>query len=460
MKCSDGASGVATPDGFIDPDRLIPEDQVLDPELDRFLEDGWIRHVVDDLRRQLLDSGPALDQVESIERIASLEKLIATASAVLGAEAVFFAAAERERQAAAGVRARDLGRGTAEQIAFARRVAPASAARHLAFATALAERLPAVAARFREGEISEAQARIVVTRSSHLSDIDAQLIDAAIAPRISGWNLAQTEKAVDHTCYALDPHGSVDRAAHAATERRVWVRPAPDSMAIVSALLPVAQGVAVYAHLRRSAEASIGTGEAGIDPTTDKPRTLGQTMADLLVTRCIGQQSASLVPIEVRVTIGADALLGGDQPADLEHRSPIPAALARSLVAQSESAVWVRRLFTDPISGTAVALDARRRHFPKSLREFVIARDRTCHHPYCSAPVRHIDHIEPHTRGGSTTADNAQALCSRGNLAKDIPGWRSERGRGGVVTVTMPTGHRYTTIPPPQIGLPPITRRE
>ena len=37
--------------------------------------------------------------------------------------------------------------------------------------------------------------------------------------------------------YRLDPHAVVERAVQAPNERNVWVRPAPDAMAYVTALL-------------------------------------------------------------------------------------------------------------------------------------------------------------------------------------------------------------------------------
>ncbi|WP_353650507.1 DUF222 domain-containing protein [Nakamurella sp. A5-74] len=430
-------------------------------QVDEFLEDRWIRLVTDDLQGQLLDLGPASTQAESIDRIASLQRLIATASSVLAAEEVAFASAEKQRQLDAGVKPRDLGRGTAEQLGFARRMSPAAAARHLGFAVALHERLPQIANQFRGGDISEAQARIAVTRTSHLSDTDAVLVDAGIAPRMSGWNLAATEKAIDHACYELDPHGFVDRARHASTERRVWVRPASDSMCIVSALLPVAEGVAVYANLRRAAETLIGTGESGLDPVTEKPKTLGQTMADLLVTRCTGQVTAAAVPVEIRITIGLDTLLGdGSTPAQLDGHGPIPAGVARAIAGNPEAESWVRRLFTEPVSRSPVELDERRRDFPDHLKTVIAARDRHCRQPYCSAPIRHTDHITPWSRGGSTTYANGQGLCARGNLSKDVPGWHHHRSKSGAVTITTPTGHCYTTTPPQALGLPAVTLRE
>lgn len=133
--------------------------------------------------------------------------------------------------------------------------------------------------------------------------------------------------------------------------------------------------------------------------------------------------------------------------------------MARELATNPQAEVWVRRLFTDPISRSPVELDERRRDFPDHLKTVIAARDRHCRQPYCSAPIRHTDHIHPWSQGGPTTFDNGQGLCARGNLAKDVPGWKHRRGKGGAVTITTPTGHRYTTTPPDALGLLTITLR-
>lgn len=64
-------------------------------------------------------------------------------------------------------------------------------------------------------------------------------------------------------------------------------------MARLTALLPVAQGIAAYAALSRAADTAIGTGD---------PRGRGQLMADTLVERVTGQATAGEVPVEIKTT--------------------------------------------------------------------------------------------------------------------------------------------------------------
>jgi len=44
--------------------------------------------------------------------------------------------------------------------------------------------------------------------------------------------------------YRLDPHAVTDRARRAESDRRVTIRPAPDTMTCLGGLLPARQGVA------------------------------------------------------------------------------------------------------------------------------------------------------------------------------------------------------------------------
>ncbi|WP_154674263.1 HNH endonuclease [Nakamurella lactea] len=268
----------------------------------------------------------AVDPATRIDRIAALESARAVLAAAQLAEELAFAKQQRAEQVAAGVKTRKLGRGIAEQVGFARRISPVAAAHHIGLAAVLAERLPEAFKLLLSGEVSEDQCLILATRTSHLSDLDAIIVDAGISPRMSGWNKKQTEQAADRAAYEIDPQGSVDRRAKAEKDRRVWCRPAPDCMAKVTALLPMVEGVAVFKALSQAADSSKGIG--------GEKRTRGQIMADELVTRVTGQEQAHLVPVEVNLTITADALFGdGDEPAQLEGVGPVPAEYARGVIA-------------------------------------------------------------------------------------------------------------------------------
>ncbi len=159
-------------------------------------------------------------------------------------------------------------------------------------------------------------------------------VDEQLAGRIETMGDRELAGAAASLAARLDPASVARRRGKAEEERAVTIRPAPDTMTYVTALLPVAQGVAVHAALSREAASKRAAGD---------PRSQGQVMADTLVERLTGQASAAAVPAAVTVVLSDAALLtGADDDALLAPAvhgggavTPIPAELARELVLAS-----------------------------------------------------------------------------------------------------------------------------
>ncbi len=151
----------------------------------------------------------------------------------------------------------------------------------------------------------------------------------------------------------------------------------------------------------------------------------------------------------INMTISDRALLaGGTEPAVLDGNIPMPAPLARGLIGSlpADASVWLRRLYIRPDTGELVSMESRRRTFTPAMRRLLFARDAdTCRTPWCNAPARHADHIAPAASGGPTTIGNGQALSADCNYIRSAPGWAGSRDVTGEITVTTPTGHRYTS---------------
>jgi hypothetical protein len=246
----------------------------------------------------------------------------------------------------------------------------------------------------------------------------------------------------------LDARAVDGRAVKAAADRRVTIRPAPDAMSYVTALLPAAQGVSVYKALNRAAQAA------------DDSRSRGAVMADALVERVTGRPVWVPEPVAVNLVLSDETLLGGDNtPAVVEGFGPIPASVARNLVADAlsdeQSRATLRRLYRHPKTAALVAMESRSRRFPKGLAKFIGLRDQRCRTPYCDAPIRHLDHAQPRNRGGPTSACNGRGACERCNYVKESPRWRVITGEeNGVHTAEFvtPTGARYCSTAPPAPG--------
>ncbi|SDL36688.1 HNH endonuclease [Nocardioides sp. YR527] len=410
----------------------------------------------------LLDGPPpGASEGELVDWISRLEQVKCTAEAVQAQAAVRLDEAVRERHSAAGVPARKLGEGVASQVALARRVSPERGAKLLGLAKILIAEMPHTFALMKAGLFSQWQATILARETACLSVENRRVIDHRLcalgpdgeAPKVVVMGLRQLENAAKKLAITLDQDSVVARAANAVKDRRVSLRPAPDTMTWLGALLPVKDGVAVFAALDQAANAARAAGDE---------RTRGQVMADTLIDRVTGRESAGVGPrVEVKIVMTADSLTNdADQPAFVEGYGPVPAAWARDALADAE--VFVRRLFTDP-AGQLVAMESRSRRAPDGLAEFITTRDSgTCRTNGCDAPIRNIDHIQRHTDGGETSAQNLQGLCERCNQAKEAPGWQARPGPDGSITTITPTGHIYSS-PPPDTWAPdppPLSRAE
>ncbi|WP_306912507.1 HNH endonuclease signature motif containing protein [Arthrobacter sp. B3I9] len=441
------------------------------------------------------DVGAAL--IDELRELEDQKSAIAARQARIS---VAFDLVQRRAQRAAGVLEAELGAGVGAQIALARRESPARGSRHLGLAKALVTEMPHTLAGLETGQLNEWHATLIVRETACLPAADRAAVDEELAAdtgTFTGAGDRAIVAAARAAAYRRDPRSATERASHAATERHVSLRPAPDTMCYLTALLPVAEGVAVYAALTRHADTARSAGD---------PRGRGQLMSDALVEWTTGTPGG-ISGIEIQLVMTDRTLLQGDsEPARLPGYGIVPAGWARKLIKgegagpaagisasglrgpgpggaesgpggagsgpggagsgsvpisgpagegtahsgdpgpvnaaeSSELQAWVRRLYTAPGTGDLVAMDSRARLFPAGLRRFLHARDDTCHTPYCDAPIRHMDHVLPWAEGGPTTAANGAGLCEACNHTKEIPGWTS-RPRPGPATDDEP-GQRH-----------------
>ncbi|WP_426979761.1 HNH endonuclease [Pseudarthrobacter sp. O4] len=409
--------------------------------------------------RNLADARPAADGAGMIDQLRKLEDLKSAAAALQARIAVAFDVRQRRDQARAGVPAEQLGAGIAAQIALARRESPARGSRLLGLAKALVTEMPHTLAGLETGQLNEWRATLLVKETACLSAADRCAVDEELAPdagTFSGAGDRAVVFAARSAAYRLDPRSVADRASHAAAERHVSLRPAPDTMCYLTALLPVAEGVSVYAALTRDADAFRSDGD---------PRSRGQLMADALVERITGK-ARGIRGIEIQLVMTDRTLFQGDsEPARLPGYGIVPAGWAREILVADQNQdqdqnqpmnVWLRRLYTAPGTGDLVGMESRARLFPPGLRRFVQARDHTCRTPYCDAPIRHLDHILPWRSGGTTTHLNGAGLCEACNHTKEAPGWSAHPRPGPrhTLQLTTPTGHSYQSTAPPLPGPP------
>ncbi|WP_258059990.1 HNH endonuclease signature motif containing protein [Arthrobacter sp. ZGTC212] len=451
----------------------------------------------------------AAERVRLIDEIRLLEELKSAAAAAQARAAAAFDASTRRAQARAGLTAEELGRGVGAQIGLARRESPHRGNRLLGLAKILTTEMPHTLHALSVGVLSEWRATLLVRETACLSRQDRGRVDEVVAGNLAGLE-ALGDRAliarVRSVAYGLDPQSVVNRAAKAVEGRYVSCRPAPDTMTYLTGLLPVAQGVGVFAALSREADRLRAAGDC---------RGRGQIMADTLVERVTGQARAEDVRVEVQLIMTDRALLAGvlpagvmdavvmdsgdpdagapdagapdagvpdgSEPAVLAGYGVVPAQWARDLIRGSQpdigsgsdaeglsaavdlhgvegtlsgwgrarvrpdprTEVWLRRLYAVPGSGRLVAMDSKARLVPKGLARFIAARDRVCRMPWCGAPIRHFDHVVPVREGGLTSAGNVQGLCEACNQAKEAPGWTARTTQD---IADQPPDDRHTVV--------------
>lgn len=363
------------------------------------------------------------------------------------------AAEARQAALAAGLTE---GRATAAEVGIARRESHQRGRQHLSLARIAPAELPCAWAAWRAGRVSEWRVSILARETACLTLGHRLLVDREIAGgecRIERMGDREVLGFCRERAAALDPAAVVARRRRAEADRRVTIRPAPDSMVHLSALLPVAAGVAAHAALRRAADTARCCGD---------PRSRGQVMADTLAARLLhGEPQRPASPATTVTVVLTDRTLLGDadDAAHVDGYGPVDADLARELALSDQ--VWIRRAYADPATGELVALETRARRFPEALKRLIRLRDRTCRTPWCDAPVRHADHARPVVEGGPTDDRNGQGLCEACNQAKETTGWtaRPRPGPGHAVTTTTPAGQQLTTRPPPVAGFRSVFSR-
>ena len=406
------------------------------------------RGALRDVMAVLADLRAAADEAEAVDLISLTESVKSACAAVHAQQTLRLQELRSAAEAERGVPVERRCRGLSAEVALARRVSGNAGGRYLGFARAMGE-MPNTFARLQEGSLSEWRATILVRETGYLRVDDRAAIDEALCAdpaTLGGVGDRALEALAKKIAYQRDPYAVVDRNASAPTDRRVTIRPKPDAMVQLSALLPMTAGIAAYAALKKQADLICQSDD----------RTHAQVMADTVLRRLTGVAVPGAVPLAVDVVVSADVLAGvSHAAAEVPGHGPIPAVTARALITDAldhDAGVTLRRLFATPEAGALVAMESRARLFPKGLREFITRRDISCRIPYCDAPIAEIDHAHPHHDGGETTELNGLGECRTHNRQKENTGWQVTTAidDNGIhqALIRTPTGHEHRSRAP------------
>ena len=405
--------------------------------------------------------GPMAD-CHRIEEMRRLEEVKAAAAAAQARVTVAFEASQLARQEAAGVRREQRGRGIGDQVALARGCPASQGSRHLGFAKAMAE-MPHTLALLTRGRGRRVDrdppgprnGRSCRWRTARWSTSGSARCGSTPPPGWSTnpWVLEQTPRRVEGAARALaaelDPQAAVRRAAKATGQRRVTIRPTPDTMTYLTGLLPVAQGVAAWASLRAAARAAKAAGDE---------RTESQLMADLFVQRLTGQTTADR---------GARRDPAGDDPRHPARHLRAPGPDRRHRPPRPDRPRSGRPHRRTPLAAPPVHRPGHRRRSPPSTPPAAASAPPT---PGSSTPATNTAATRGATARSPTTttspaeptADPPPAATAKASAKPTTWSRKSPAGTPTSPTpdpdttppqTTTPTGHTYRSQAPP--GLPP-----
>lgn len=342
-----------------------------------------------------------------------------------------------------------------EDISTALRLAPTTAQLKIDIARTLVNNLPNTCSALATGEISSAHATAIARETAAAIRVGApESVIFEIEQRALAYaefhTPGQVSNHIRNSIAKFAPEEFEESTSRASALRRVSCYNDTDGMSTVVAILPAADAQVVMnsieAFIVRQNQLQVLHSVA-----SDEKFTMDQKRADALSSICsnfLSEISDTVTPqrrpITVNVTIDLPTLLGlAENPGQLAGYGPIPASIARELASDAQ---W-KRFITDPQTGNL--LDFGRESYipPQSLKDFLIARDRTCRFPGCrrSALLSDLDHAESWESGGTTSAHNIGALCRRHHRLKTHDGWKIESFSDGSCTWTSPLGKQFFT---------------
>jgi hypothetical protein len=281
------------------------------------------------------------------------------------------------------------------------------------------------------------------------------------------------------------PESLEKRHAKGVADRRVEFWPDSDGMAWVAGYLPADQASAIRNRL-----SAIARGMQG----PDEPRTMPELCADIFSDGLLnsgagiaagnssggngdgggsgGESSAgngegsssengegnssggegpasgpssSGIRAQVLVTVPVFSLMGlTEEPAVLDGFGPIPASMARDLVANGAGSFY--RVLVDPRDGAPLEIGRTSYRVGKAMRNWLRLRDGKCPFPGCnnSSLDNEADHILAWHQGGTTGVSNLGQPCPKHHKLRHTSGWKpTPATKTEPPGWTSPTGRHY-----------------
>ncbi|WP_306905984.1 HNH endonuclease signature motif containing protein [Arthrobacter pascens] len=361
------------------------------------------------------------------------------------------------------------------EVACVLTVSERSASALLAQSRELTTTLPRTLAALQDGSISWQHARVMVDETTSLDPAGAAALEAHFLDpeKLGGARSCPAGELVPSRFRAKartwrERHHPVSiekRHSKGILDRRVEYAPDRDGMAWLSAYLPADTAAGIWDRTTTAARALQGP---------DEGRTLTQLRADTVAawlledtgtgtgntatitgstTATTGAMAAGTtttggVPspkAQVLITVPVFALMGlTDEPATLDGYGPIPASMARRLVA--DGADSFHRVLTDPRDGAPLEIGRTSYRIPTAMRQWLRMRDGKCPFPGCNnhSLDNEADHLLAWHKGGTTGISNLGQPCRKHHKLRHTTAWKpTQATKNKPPGWTSPTGRHY-----------------
>jgi hypothetical protein len=344
-----------------------------------------------------------------------------------------------------------------EEIAAALRWSPATAQARVDAARLMCSSLGRTKQALLEGAITQQHAAVIVDAAGRIDRDHARLQDRVL-PVAGAATVSATRTAARRAVLAIDAEGERRRRLAARCTRAVYVVDELDGISTLIARMSTESAHAVMSAVN-------GLAQSADDPTASDPASptrIGERRAEALARLVLGgDRGAAPVTAHLDLVIDLDTLVGlRDGQATLTGAGAVPADLVRGLLDDPTVGCTVRRIVTDPVTGHLLDVGRTSYRLPAELRRLIRARDQVCRFPGCrrAADRCEVDHAVAWDDGGTTSAANLGALCTRHHQLKTHGGWRISASRvDGSCDWISPMGRAYHGEAAPVLERPPPT---
>lgn len=362
--------------------------------------------------------------------------------------------ARRDGEKIGGVRAGRLeSSAAAHELSLALTLPVATIENKLATARRVRSGLPAVWSTWHEGRLSIRKVTMIVQSAERLIHSESLcLLDHEVIDPAEAKTPGQLRSWLDRFVQRCEADVASQRHQRARRDRRVWIQPADDGMAWLSALIPELEAAAIDQRLDSDARCL---------PSSD-PRTHDQARADFLTDLLLGAcpvacdtakdgttgDTRSGPSTTIGVIVPIQSLMGlSEMPGELADRSAsVPASLIRSKAIEPGTLFW--RLLTDEV-GNLLDATSMGRFAPEKLGQAIRFRDGTSAFPTSTVPADRCDIDHSTAWPAPTTASNLGPLHRRAHNLKTAGLLSMRQPEPGVFEWTTRTGHHFTRSPDP-----------